>query len=274
MSLVLGIIAGLAYGLSIFAGALVALPLLVLLGGLSIFQALPIALFALGICAAIAAGDAVRARQCDVQLAGLLIVGAIPAALLAGGLIAVLSQVLLASLFLIAAMVFGMLLLRANRRAHAVTALAPAALLHAPRRGFGEASDRREYDRGSRLAVLAAGAGCGALLVLCAAPGSWVAQRATRRSLVDQPWLVVGTLTFALAVPAIVGAGVQFLFAPELPGYTAGLYVLGAVAGMGLARRVHALLPVRFGQIVIAVIVMLAGLAMWGSVVSGFVAAA
>lgn len=270
MSLVLGMIAGLTYGLSSFSGAFVAVALLVLFAGLSIFQALPIALFALGVCAAIAAGDAVRARQCDVQMAGWLIVGAMPTALVVGGLIFMASEALLATIFLVAATVFGGLLLHSTRRAGAANALAPAALLHAPRRGLSESSGRNSYSLGTRGVLTIAGACSGALLALCAAPGTWIGQCASRRLRVDQPVLVIGTLTFVLAIVAIVGAGVEFLSAPALPGYTAGLYVLGAVAGMGVARRAHALLPIRASHSVVGVVVIVAALAMWGAIVAGF----
>lgn len=268
MSLLLGVVAGLAYGLSAFAGAFLALPLLVLVAGLSIYQSLPIALFALGICAAIAAGDAVRARQCDVQLAGLLILGSIPAALAAGVLTHWLSETVLATIFLIAAIVFGPLLLITVRSYRFRVAPPPATLLQAPRRGLMESVHGRGPSARQRLEVLAAGAGCGVLTALCAAPGSWIGWRALDRQHSSTPYLVVGTLAFAVAVLAIVESGLQFLYAPALPGYTAGLYVLGAVAGMGLARRIHGFLPLRASNTIIGVIIVIAAVALWITTVS------
>lgn len=270
MSLVLGLIAGLAYGLSVFAGAFVAVPLLVLFAGLSILQALPIALFALGVCAAIAAGDAVRARQCDVQLAGWIMAGAMPVVLVAGALIFLLPAALLACLFLIVTLVAGALLIPTAWRAGPSDTLAPAALLYAPRRGLDESSQRHGYGWRSRSVLVAAGAASGALLALCAAPGALIGAHALTRRYADQPYVVAGTLAFALALLSIIGAGVEFLFAPVLPGYTAGLYVLGAMAGMGAARRVYPRLPIRATQIVIAAIVIVGALALAAAALGGF----
>ena len=274
MSLLLGVLVGVAYGLSAFAGAFVALPLLVLAGGVGLHQSLPIALFALGICAAIAAGDAVRARQCSIGHATPLIIGGLPVVVVGAWLAEHTAETVLATLFMVAAIVFGPLLLVTVRRYRHRSAPAPATLLHAPRRAFGEASTPAQFDGGQRAAVLFAGAGCGLIAALCAAPGSWMGWRVLDRQLPGEGYLVVGTLAFSTSVVAIVGAGVEFLFAPEIPGYTAGLFVLGAVSGMGLARRIHHLPQLRASNTVLGAAVVVAALALWISVVSGATPAA
>ncbi|MES1927921.1 hypothetical protein SADO_01660 [Salinisphaera dokdonensis CL-ES53] len=269
MSLLLGVLAGMAYGLSAFAGAFIALPLLVLAAGIGIHESLPIALFALGICAAIAAGDAVRARQCSITHATWLIVGGVPMVLIAGWLAQFVSDTILSTLFLVAAIVFGPLLLSAGRAYRHRTAPPPASLLHAPKRAFGESAQVFHFNATQRAATLFSGAGCGIMAALCAAPGSWIGWRILDRQMPGEAHLVVGTLTFSVAVVAILGAGFEFALAPEIPGYVAGLFVLGAVSGMGIARRVHHLPLLRSSNTVMGVAVIILALALWVAVVSG-----
>lgn len=269
MVLLLGIVAGMAYGLTAFAGAFLAVPLLVLFADVDFHRALPIALFALGICAAIAAGDAVRARQCDVQLSVWLMAGSLPTMLVLGALAQRLSEPVLATVFLITTLVFGPLLLVTLRAYANRAAPPPAAMLHAPRRSFADATatvDRRTVDK---LGVLFAGAGCGALAALAAAPGALLGWRILERRLVGQPHLSVGTLALASAVLATLAAGWQFLFVSDVPGYTAGLYVLGTTAGMGIARHVHQWLPPKLTHRVLGGLIVLAALALWVVVVRG-----
>ncbi|GAB3679228.1 TSUP family transporter [Salinisphaera aquimarina] len=270
MGLVLGVIAGLAYGLSAFAGAFLALPLLVAGAGIGLHASLPVALLALGICAAVAAGDAVRARQCDVTLVGIFLVGAVPTALIAGWLAQQLPAKVLATFFLTAAIVFGPLLLNIVHRFRHRVAPSPAGLLHAPKRTLTEAAARADYRARARLRVALAGAGCGVLAAFCAAPGSRIGWRELERELPGQPYLVVGTLTFAVAVLAVLEAGLQFAVAPAAPGYTAGLFVLGAVAGMGLARRIVPRPANWMNNTVVGVAVIVGAIVLWVGVVTGW----
>ena len=269
MSLLLGVLVGVAYGLSAFAGAFIALPLLVLAAGIGMHESLPIALFALGICAAIAAGDAVRARQCSIAHAALLIIGGVPAVLIAGWLAQFLSEAVLSTLFLVAAIVFGPLLLNTARQYRHRTAPPPASLLQAPKRAFDESAQAFKFARGERAATLFSGVGCGAIAALCAVPGSWVGWRILDRQMPGEAHLVVGTLAFAVAVIAILGAGFEFALAPEIPGYVAGLFVLGAVSGMGIARRIHHLPILRSSNTVLGVAVVISALGLWIAAMSG-----
>ena len=274
MVLLLGIAAGLAYGLTAFAGAFLAVPLLVLFAGVSFHRALPIALFALGICAAIAAGDAVRARQCDVQSSAWLMAGSLPVALVLGTVAHSLPDMVLATLFLIAAIVFGPLLLITVRAYANRIAPPPAALLHAPRRSFDDAAAVVHRSMADNLRVLFAGAGCGVLTALVAAPGSWIGWRMFERRSPGQPHMAVGTLALASSVIATLVAGWQFLFVSNVPGYTAGLYVLGTAAGMGIARRVHRLLPLGLMHRLLGTLIVVAAFALWVVVMGGATARA
>ncbi|WP_353221458.1 sulfite exporter TauE/SafE family protein [Salinisphaera sp. C84B14] len=269
MVLLLGIAAGLAYGLTAFAGAFLAVPLLVLFADVDYHRALPIALFALGICAAIAAGDAVRARQCDVQLSAWLMAGSLPTMLILGALAQRLSEPVLGTIFLIASLVFGPLLLLTLRAYANRMAPPPAALLDAPRRSFTDATTVVHRSTADKVGVLFAGVGCGALAALAAAPGALLGWRILERRLAGQPHLSVGTLALASAVLATLAAGWQFLFVADVPGYTAGLYVLGTTAGMGIARRAHKWLPQAPTHRALGCLVVIAALALWVVVVRG-----
>ena len=266
MVLLLGIAAGLAYGLTAFAGAFLAVPLLVLFAGVTFHIALPIALFALGICAAIAAGDAVRARQCDIFASVWLIAGSLPVALALGALAHSLSDSVLATLFVVAAIIFGPLLLLSVRAFAAHVALPPAALLHAPRRSLADASTHIERRPSANLGLLFAGMGCGVLTALVSAPGSWIGWRVLQQRWPGQPHLAVGTLALVTAVVATLTAGWQFLFVADVPGYTAGLYVLGTVAGMGIARRAQHRLPFAATHRLLGVLTVIAALVLWVAV--------
>lgn len=269
MSLIFGILAGLAYGLSAFAGAFVMLPLLVLGAGISLHASLPIALFALGIAAAIAAGDAARARQCDIQLAVLLVLGGVPTVAGISLLVHSLDDRFIATSFLVAAIVFGPLLLYTSRAYRHRVAPCPAALLAAPRRGLDEAAAGAAASPALKLRFVVAGALCGVLTASCAAPGSWISWQLLNRHLPGQTFQVVGTQAFSAALLAIVGAGVQFLVAPAIPGYTAGLFVLGTMAGMGLARRLAPWPRLRASNAVVGVLTVVLALALWLSIVNG-----
>ncbi len=268
MALLLGVVAGLAFGLSAFAGAFVALPLLVVGAGIGIQASLPVALLSLGICAGIAAGDAVRARQCDVTLVAVFLIGAAPATLIVAWMAQNLAEDVLATLFLICAIIFGPLLIRTVRRFRFRLMPCPAALLNAPRREWRDVASARVYSWNARRRVALAGAGCGVLAALCAAPGSWLGGRALDREMPGQSFQVAGTLVFAVALLAILESGVQFLLAPAVPGYTAGLYVLGAVAGMGLARRIERFAVMRHSNNVVGVLVIVAAMLLWVAVVN------
>jgi len=275
LALLLGVLAGLAFGLSAFAGAFVALPLLVVGAGMGIQASLPVALLALGLCAGIAAGDAVRARQCDVTLVAVFLVGAAPATVIVAWMAQNLAEDVLATLFLICAIVFGPLLIRTVSRFRFRLTPCPAALLNAPRREWRDVASARVYNWDARRRVALAGAGCGVLAALCAAPGSWLGGRALDREMPGQSFQVAGTLVFAVALLAILEAGVQFLLAPAVPGsgYTAGLYVLGAVAGMGLARRIERFAVMRHSNTVVGVLVICAAMLLWVAVVNDWGAA-
>ncbi|MES1926763.1 sulfite exporter TauE/SafE family protein [Salinisphaera sp. T31B1] len=270
MSLILGIIAGLSFGLSAFAGAFMVIPLLVVGAGIEFHASLPVALLALGICAAVAAGDAVRARQCDVVLATCYLVGALPATVAGAFIVQALSDKLLATVFLICAIAFGPLLVRTVQRFRFRLLPSPASLLHAPRRDWSTVGNAN-YNRQAKRRITIAAAGCGVLCAFCAAPGSWLGGRALDRELPGQPFNAAGTLVFAVSVLCIVGSAVQFLLAPAAPGYTAGLFVLGSVAGMGLARRIEPRAWVRYSNELIGGLVMAGALVLWLAVVADWV---
>jgi len=266
--LILGLIGGLAFGLSAFAGAFVSLPLLILGAGIGVHAALPVVLLSLGICSAIAAGDAVRARQCDTSVVVLYLVGALPAAIAAGVVVQWLPEDIVATVFLVFAIIFGPLLIGTARRRRTRLLPSPAALLHAPRRDWNAAAGRRQHSSVMRRRIVLASAGCGVIAAMCAAPGSWVAGRAINRAMPGQAFQVAGTLAFSLAALAILAAGLQFLLAPVAPGYASGMYVLGTVAGMGLSRRVEPMPIMRHSNTVIGVLVIALAMLMWMAVVA------
>lgn len=268
MILILGVLGGLAFGLSTFAGAFVLLPLLVIGAGVGLHAGLPVVLLSLGICSAIAAGDAVRARQCDTAVVAIYLAGALPTGLLAGLLAQWLPEEVLATVFLVFAIIFGPLLIGTVRRRRTRRLPAPAALLHAPRQDWNTAAGRARPGKAVRMRVVSASIGCAVIASMCAAPGSWVAGRAFSRAMPGQSFQVAGTLAFSLAILAILAAGLQFLLAPAAPGYAAGMYVLGAVAGMGLARRVQPLSIMRHANTVIGVLVIALAMLMWMAVVA------
>jgi len=257
LSLIVGVIAGLAYGLSAFAGAFVALPLLVLVVGIELHASLPVALAGLALCAAVAAGDAARARQCNSTLVLMAVLGGLPVAIAAAWLAQALPAFVLVSIFSLAAIAGGLLLVRSGGGQ-----IAPSALWHAPRRPLTEAVTSDRYPAAVQLRAVCAGAANALLAALCAAGGSGIVRMADR-SAPGQNTLAAGTAVLVVAVLAATAATPQLMLAPTIPGYTAGLYVLGTVAGMGFARRLASLRVQYWAERVIALLVVALAVLLW-----------
>lgn len=258
MSLFLGLVVGLAYGLSLFGGAFLAMPVLVIGAGFSVRGSVPVALVSLALCAAVAAGDGVRSRQCDAPLALAGLAGAVPATVA----LVVLGQWLPVSWFcgLFALAAIGTALRLFFRQA-GDGGLLPAALLRAPRRALvTDAIDRRYSWRTSLLSAVG-GASVAPAVALGVIPGAR-ALWSPGHLLFAQPFVRAATDLFVIAIAALTGALAAYVAAPGVDGYTTGLYVLGAVAGMGFARRVVPRVDHRLSGRLIAALVVLAGLAL------------
>ncbi|WP_123630419.1 TSUP family transporter [Salinisphaera orenii] len=233
MSLVYGLLAGLAFGLTTHTGAFIGLPLLVLCAGMQPQAALPVLLLALALCSAVAAGDAVRARQCDARRALHLAAAGVPVTLAVSALVQWLPAAILVTIVATAACASAMALWRLAGTSRGHT---PAALWRGETRSFAAAAAEADYPGA---ALLAAGAVIGAALAAAAAPGAAGVRALQRRfAPADEP-VELGSMLLAVALVALVAAGFQFVLAPAAPGYVSGLYVLGAVAGAGFARRVE-----------------------------------
>lgn len=268
LGLVYGLIVGLAYGLSATAGAFLGLPLLVLGLGFGVHAALPVALIAFALCTAIAAGDAVRARQCEPRLALYFAAAGVPAVVAASGLAQWLTPAAWAGLFALAAILVSLALLWMSRSGRSMIVV-PAALWRAPRRSLTEsASDPPRVSNIEVLRIVAAGLLSGAVIGACAA-GALTGQRTLASREPQAPFQQLGSLLLGSTLVAVVAALVQFALAPAAPGYPAGLYVLGAVAGFGAARRFDRPRFRRGGAIAAAGLAMLAGVVLGVAVTTG-----
>lgn len=230
MILIFGILAGLALGLTPFGGGLLAVPLLVAGAGLAPAQSSAAALAALALTGAVGAGDGARARALETIPALWMAAGCVPGAALGAWGMAWLPAPLWQAGFVGLAAAAAVLLWRAGD-----TGLRAALLLGAPRLPAGRMPVSPVPRHG--LALTAAGAGAGLLGGLFSGGASLLLVPALARFAgLERRSALAGAL-FGITLIGVAGAGAAWAAGRAADWNLAGLFVVGAVAGFGFARR-------------------------------------
>jgi uncharacterized membrane protein YfcA len=247
MAIVFGALVGLVLGLTAGGGSVLAVPLLIYGLGLSAQLAVPAALTAVALVAAIGASDGARARLLDVRpglaVAGGGIVGAPTGVLLAGDLTEADFVLGFAMVTAVAGLYLGW---RAGLRPGEADAVR-AGLLLPGGRGDGKAADRRHVADGSRapglsgtVALVATGLGAGLLAGLLGVGAGFLIVPALMAVTRMQAHRAVATSLLAITLTGLAGAAAAYAAGRGIPWFLVGLFVIGAVAGMGVARRLAA----------------------------------
>lgn len=259
MAIVFGALVGLALGLTAAGGSLLAVPLLVYGLGLSVASAVPTALIAIALTAAVGASDGARARLLDVRAA---------MALAAGGVVAAPAGVMLAEAITQAHLLLGlgvlMLLVgtgmawHAGRRPHEAGVVRGGLLLTGSRReGGGNGSTPLPAPGFSGTAALVlAGLAAGSLSGLFGVGGGFLMVPALTAVTRLDSRRAVATSLLALVPICLAGTAAAYTTGREIPWFLTGLFVIGGVAGMGFGRRLAGALAGAGLQRLVAVAVL------------------
>jgi len=236
MIIFLGVLAGLAFGLTGVGGSLLALPLLIIGLGLAPHAAIPVGLAAITLAAAVAAGDGARTRLLKT---GPALVLALPAALSAPLGVLVAGRVSAEPLsvgFAVLAVAVAIGLWRVEA--------APGSA-GARRAALAGAARERDLDPGWSLLTPATGfalGGCGFAAGLIGGVfgvgTGFVLVPALLRLAGMARTRAVATSLLAIVVMGLSAVSATYVLGRDVPWYATGLFVLGAVAGVGFARRV------------------------------------
>ncbi|MES1943719.1 hypothetical protein PC39_06379 [Salinisphaera sp. PC39] len=256
MAIFLGALAGLALGLSAAGGSLFLLPLLLHGLGFPVPVALSVALAALALMAAIGAGDAARARLLDTRAGLALATGGVVAAPAGVYLGAVLPAGVHMSAFAFLAVVVGLGLLWLAASRPAAAGIVRAGLVPEP------AAVTRSWRRGGAAALISVGAVAGLLsgmfgigAAFLSVPVCMIVARHSRPR-------AMGAALLAIALTALSGLAAIYAGGTDIPWFDTGLFVFGAVAGMGVARRLAPLMAGPVLQAVLGAALALTGLAL------------
>lgn len=247
MAIVIGTLVGLALGLTGGGGSILAVPLLVYGLGLPPKIAAPTALAAVALIAAVGAGDGARARLLEVR-AGLIFA--------AGGIVAAPLGVYLAGGVADAHIILGFAALmlavgarmwwRAGARPDEAGVVRAGLLLGA---GAGGDPVCRYVDDGRlRLnapcsaVLVAAGLATGLLAGFFGVGGGFLIVPALMAVAGMGIHRAVATSLLAITLIGLAGLAAAYSAGRGIPWFPTGLFVVGGIAGMGLGRRLAAVL--------------------------------
>lgn len=247
MAIAFGFLVGLALGLTGGGGSILAVPLLIYGLDMGPKTAVPTALAAVALTAAVGAGDAARARLLEVR-AGLIFA--------AGGVVAAPAGVFLAERVADTHIVIGfaLLMLIVGARLWWQAGAQPgeagvvrAGLLRGGDKGNGVVcrySDdgRLRLNAPCSAVLVAAGLLTGLLAGFFGVGGGFLIVPALM--LVTQMGIhrAVATSLLAITLIGLAGLAAAYVTDREIPWVLTGLFVIGGIAGMGVGRRSAALL--------------------------------
>lgn len=256
MAIFLGALAGLALGLSAAGGSLFLLPLLFHGLGFPVPVAVSVALAALALMAAIGAGDAARARLLDIRAGLTLAAGGVAAAPAGVYLAAALPAGIRVPAFALLVIAVGLGLLWLTVARPATAGIVRAGLVPEP------ATEVPPWRRGGAAVLVAVGAAAGLLSGTFGIGAAFLSVPACMIVARHSPLRAVGAALLATALTALSGLAATYAGGTDIPWFETGLFVFGAVAGMGVARRLAPLLAGPVLQGMLAAVLALTGLAL------------
>lgn len=239
----LGVFVGLTLGLTGAGGSMVAVPALMLVLGWSLPQAAPVALFA--VAASAAFGTWVAWDKTYVRYRAALVMGLIGACMAPVGqqMAAVLPTPLLSLMFAAVMLVVSVRLLRQSLRDPASAAVVRATVAGDGTRAGGAIcrldpqSGRIVWTRRCAGVLGGIGASAGFLTGLLGVGGGFVIVPSLRAATELSMHSAVATSLMTIAITATGAVIAAAIRTPELPWMVALPFVAGALAGMGVARK-------------------------------------